>query len=101
MSTKHTPGPWHAVKYARSNAYCITLTPGNANGDIANVLFGLGASVSDEVGANARLIAAAPDLLEALMAADLAMAQNGLLACHATRQQIAAVIAKAQENSNG
>jgi hypothetical protein len=65
---KHTPGPWFAVKYLRSNAYRVTTSPDDARGDICNVLAGLGAQASAEVTANASLIAAAPELLEALKA---------------------------------
>lgn len=68
-TTKHTPGPWLASKYPRSNAYVVTTTPGDAKGDIANVLFGLGSKIAEETEANARLIAAAPELLEAAIEA--------------------------------
>lgn len=63
---RHTPGPWHAAQYPRSHAWHVTRTPGNARGDICNVLAGLGAQLDEQVAANARLIAAAPDMLAAL-----------------------------------
>lgn len=58
MNTKHTPGPWKAegwkgIVVNDSNGHTLALAPG--------------CSYSiEEMAANARLIAAAPDLLEAL-----------------------------------
>lgn len=62
----HTPGPWFAVQYNRSAAWRVTTSPSDAHGDIANVLAGLAARKDADVAANAKLIAAAPKLLEAL-----------------------------------
>jgi len=59
----HTPGPWYAKRIGRSTFWTVTLDPEDDHGDIANLLRKLG-SVDNE--ADARLIAAAPDLLEAL-----------------------------------
>jgi len=66
MSTQHTPGPWHAVTFDDGSARVIIREadiPGREESDaddtIADVLPGLDAP------ANARLIAAAPDLLAA------------------------------------
>ena len=60
--SKHTPGPWSYIGngdvVAKSNKYC------GGEKDIASVFL----TVNDEDEANARLIAAAPDLLEALKA---------------------------------
>jgi len=64
----HTPGPW-VVDYALSYGHIKTLgyqsergsTPTVARYDIKGVSIGI-----DEQQANARLIAAAPELLEAL-----------------------------------
>lgn len=59
-ATKHTPGPWVYIGngdiVARSEKYC------GGEKDIASVFL----TRNDEDEANARLIAAAPDLLEAL-----------------------------------
>lgn len=56
----HTPGPWSYIGngdvVAKSDKYC------GGEKDIASVFL----TVNDEDEANARLIAAAPDLLEAL-----------------------------------
>ena len=60
MSAKFTPGPWEAI--ARTNAYIeieAPNQPGYAAKKVATV------SLTNHE-ANARLIAAAPDLLEAL-----------------------------------
>lgn len=60
MSANHTPGPWVYIGngdiVARSEKYC------GGEKDIASVFL----TANDEDEANARLIAAAPDLLEAL-----------------------------------
>jgi hypothetical protein len=60
--SKHTKGPWRAHKPEESNGYVYVDTDGKS-GDIA-VCYG---PEGDEY-ANARLIAAAPDLLAALVA---------------------------------
>lgn len=62
MEKKHTPGPW---RYCKTNG-----SPTHGEHVIAGAKPGYLAEVRDcgsgDVGANARLIAAAPDLLEAL-----------------------------------
>jgi hypothetical protein len=57
MSAKHTPGPWGVEKYEPS---CLTMG-GQALGHVAP-----DTASSEEREVNARLIAAAPELLEAL-----------------------------------
>ena len=52
---KHTPGPWHATKHTDTKGW--TVSAGNS---IASV------RPREEAASNARLIAAAPDLLEVL-----------------------------------
>ena len=69
MTTKHTPGPWFADKLEDRNAYNIFM-PGYSSAG-ASVHFcanATGCMGGEEVQANARLIAAAPELLEALRA---------------------------------
>lgn len=60
MNAKHTPGPWINLGQgdivARSDKYC------GGEKDIASVFL----TTNDEDESNARLIAAAPDLLDAL-----------------------------------
>ena len=72
--TKHTPGPWRTHKRTK-NVGIFADTPTMSSVPIAEVC---GVCV-DDVDANARLIAAAPDLLEASRLACLVMAKgNGL-----------------------
>ena len=70
MSAKHTPGPWVVVVSSRGTAMAIAATavakiPGETNPVRYN---GIGMPNSAKGHANARLIAAAPELLEALTA---------------------------------
>jgi hypothetical protein len=73
--SKHTPGPWRFLEaddHNRDDNSCRPLTIcGLADDDLANVYSSDDSTVSisrEEAVANARLIAAAPDLLEALKA---------------------------------
>lgn len=59
MTTSHTPGPWVAVELPTAIAIKSHM------GNVANIQRG---SMREQQQANARLIAAAPDLLEALKA---------------------------------
>lgn len=59
MNTKHTPGPWHLGKRAAAKAIY-----GDKGEEVCQMLGHFNAD--DENLANARLIAAAPELLEAL-----------------------------------
>ena len=70
MAAKHTPGPW----FIFGNGHCV----GGANTDATTLnehptagiaMCGMARRDPAECTANARLIAAAPDLLEALQAA--------------------------------
>ena len=66
MNTKHTPGPWEATTMDDMNQCGLGVSAKNPAGmrvNVANVVFN-GHNLPTE--ANARLIAAAPDLLEAL-----------------------------------
>ena len=67
METKHTPGPWkESTTYARKQARKIDIVPW---ADQTLVIARLGETTSNEqTYANARLIAAAPALLEACKA---------------------------------
>lgn len=73
MSTKHTPGPWVASKpdglahwNIRAGQLCIANVPDFIGSAVTMEHVGQG-------GANARLIASAPDLLEALNVAEAAL----------------------------
>jgi len=90
----HTPGPWVIVSDDEGRCFI------NSGGVIKAVVATCDQPVSAEHAANARLIAAAPDLLEALEAAlnDLDHAYNGaenfaVLA----KSKARAAIAKARE----
>jgi hypothetical protein len=62
--TKFKPGPWYAVNFrANSRAWKVTADLNNAVDDICNVLGWFPEGIPE---ANARLIAAAPDLYAAL-----------------------------------
>lgn len=63
MNTKHTPGPWKFHEQGEANQFCLLTTNDNhwVIGLIQN-----GELWTDEQKANARLIAAAPELLETL-----------------------------------
>ena len=62
--TKHTPGPWHRSPTRMGDAYDIDATD-NTNVCIVHGAYANGAGY-DQHGPNAALIAAAPEMLEAL-----------------------------------
>ena len=64
MSAKHTPGPWDVVVRGWRSTFTITHPPFGVLGEVAEVY----------QEADARLIAAAPDLLEALREAVIEIA---------------------------
>src|SRR5689334_7869665 len=81
--TKHCPGPWRVVE--RKNARGQELTPcvvGKRSwGGTRDWPIAIASAISrDETDANARLIAAAPDLLEALETLTKAVFDSGLTA---------------------
>lgn len=57
---KHTPGPWEAVKHSSDKFWYVK----HKNSNNAIVIYDAG--TESETGANAKLIAAAPEMLEAL-----------------------------------
>lgn len=61
-SIQHTPGPWN-VYFGSVGDRTLSVEAGEPKRRVADI------QRSDEMGANARLIAAAPDLLAALKAA--------------------------------
>lgn len=66
MSAAHTPGPWLALPPCRPGRPRL-IAPTCHGGDISNVALVYAPDKDDATGrANARLIAAAPELLEAL-----------------------------------
>ena len=89
--TKHTPGPWILVKAPRSRTWELS-----AQGwkQFANVYGNTDPELNRQGEANARLIAAAPDLLEALKAIRQAF-QSGT-AMFVAQDMAEAAIAKAE-----
>ena len=96
MSGGHTPGPWeveHGSGYGELNGWTIW----NPNGDGYALAVAIGDVVAlhPHVEANARLIAASPDLLEALEGLEAYLRDtphhNAVAAAHARK-----VIAKAR-----
>jgi hypothetical protein len=69
MNTQHTPGPWAVKHHEDTDTYSIYVAGRQWN---SWTVAALGYSKEDE--ANARLIAAAPDLLEALQTMLIAFA---------------------------
>lgn len=70
METKHTPGPWFPGGEPEPMGNCLAKSVCASGSFIAEVLFKDDDDAEAE--ANARLIAAAPELLTALEAIDLA-----------------------------
>jgi len=94
MTDKHTSGPWTFYTEPQPNGCQIVGSRGIMVAMLAH-------SVNypdqkEEALANARLIAAAPELLEALITAEQAFVDSGIpLACHASLRQIRDAIAQA------
>jgi hypothetical protein len=67
MNTKHTPGPWNSASLNQDSDH-MEVFAGISDGDQVAVVKGYGLATGKhyEAIANARLIAAAPELLEAL-----------------------------------
>ena len=63
--TKHTPGPWKCSQHLGHFAWSVHMNAGD-RGRGSTIVDGVGGIDSEQRLANARLIAAAPDLLEAL-----------------------------------
>jgi len=90
----HTPGPWAADKLQDRSAFNIFM-PGycSAGASVHHCSNATGSMSSFEVDANARLIAAAPELLAALAEASVAL-RTGHNA-HVALDRAIATIAKA------
>lgn len=101
MTTSHTPAPW--ILYLEE-----TTEEGGMPIRAIDPADGMRFRVADVYGintdtdhcetskANARLISAAPELLDALIAAEQAFVEHGIpLSCHASLLQIRAAIDKA------
>lgn len=66
--SKHTPGPWSCSTSSDTDRHRFEAQVWDANGR-ALAFFDYGRTIGEEADANARLIAAAPDLLESLQEA--------------------------------
>lgn len=99
MNTKHTPGPWHVGRYTPNATEMTILTK---NGSPVTPAWGPQFYVnSEQAKANACLIAAAPDLLEALKEAlDQLESWNQESEPTFTMRRVAHAIAKATGNTN-
>ena len=96
MGIKHTPGPWYVGSgtYEGRNIYSVASVTDDEGFTYQPIV----ASAEDDGikcwDANARLIAAAPELLEALE--ELIAATQHLDPCQATAEKARAAIAKAK-----
>lgn len=70
----HTPGPWKVVNHPRVAHVDSMRSVGHGANGMASIVWLTGGALAQE--ANARLIAAAPDLLAALKAARAFVAQR-------------------------
>lgn len=92
METKHTPGPWFVEEF--NGEFSLSFNVSAANESIAGLWYWTEDS-NDKSYANARLIAAAPDLLEAGKALLAALNINGYAIPESQGDALAAAIAKA------
>lgn len=101
METKHTPGPWRTgTPYATGGNQCRRVPiVGGDNGPDEEVIAVVGGGLASPCDANARLISAAPELLEALedlaSLAEAAMREVGEYDIEAELADARAAIAKA------
>ena len=65
MERKHTPGPWRAGMFLSNFDWYVCLT--SKHGDGNNIVERVNGLDSDERLANAKLIAAAPEMLDMLL----------------------------------
>ena len=101
MSAKHTPGPWKAHRIEKGPG--LPYTPVAAKTLLAKV-YSEAFGDFEQSEANARLIAAAPDLLEALRALHSACVKDGwpVYGAHPAAMNAAlAAIAKATGQKGG
>lgn len=94
MAQRHTPGPWRVFTTPQGNRI---IGIGEQTGEgITDCGFGLWRGGDAEALANARLIAAAPQMLEALKAALADIEAGGHLSVPMIRAAIAAADAEAR-----
>ncbi len=94
----HTPGPWHAANANEPKIlHAFVISNDDGFGIIATVNLHRGKDAPSEGESNARLIAAAPDLLAALKAV-VAIADRKTVEFDAARAAIAAAEGKQQRH---
>lgn len=85
--SKHAPGPWHVIEYANGRAFGVGVqvqTKGNML--VTHNICRLSDMATPQAEANAHLIAAAPQMLEALEAAISALEDASCLGFNLTEQ---------------
>lgn len=92
---KHTPGPWNTMLNTRPGAGYIAIERAGTEFAIARVPLSANGWHDEQSKANAALIAAAPELLEALKACKVLYCDYAKER-HPIHEQIEAAIAKAQ-----
>jgi len=75
MSSKHTPGPWFTKREGFSTVYVEARLRGSTIQEVAAC--GPTEAGAEQQEANARLIASAPELLEALILLEREMVESG------------------------
>jgi hypothetical protein len=100
MGAKHTPGPWHRDGQNLSSIIrCVTPKGHPDAKHVCGDYEVIARCEGDNWEANARLIAAAPDMLEALQRAHSFMCASGIDPEHSVRQAVVAAIARAEGRS--
>lgn len=99
--TKHTPGPWRIGENAMGDPHTIwAAQPGMSVGGVFDSSYGEDAPPRKQANANARLIAAAPELLDALVLVERIIEKHRLAGTDQNpkgfRDIIGAAIAKAR-----
>ncbi len=92
---KHTPGPWTFGHWG--NDFWVGTEPSGLTGKVARVIWQMGERV-EEGRENARLISAAPEMLEALKIAD-AVLSGAHMNMKIVEKKIKAAIAKAEDGA--
>jgi hypothetical protein len=90
---QHTPGPWK-FELAPSGGFDIEKDPNDLGRYMVIATRNSNPKRAAEMHANARLIAAAPDLLDALRSVELMMREHGMTT-HGAHAQVCAALKKA------
>lgn len=98
---KHTPGPWTAIRLNSTDACAAVVLSGSVSdfplpSESKRISINHGGFLDEEV-ANAKLIAAAPDLLTACLLAYVKLTSIGEFNCDATAKILSKAIEKATQ----